>query len=119
MIDAFQATLIAYTTEDGEIIHTDCAPIRGTSEDWRENDRVMEQHGYSGVIRYSIHEWEGQHWDQIEWAVDFDVPEELIDFGEGQNVSWEDRTITDSEGTVHDVSMYVDVICDECGERIE
>lgn len=119
MIDAHQATLIAYSTENGEIIHVACAPIRGTNEDWRINDAVMEELGYTGVIRYMIHEEESQNWEDISWAVDFDVPEELIDWGPDQNVSWEDRTITDDAGTVHDVSAWVDVICDKCRKRIE
>ena len=118
MIDAYQATLVAYTTEDGETLHVDCAPIRGTSEDWRENDRVMEEHGYQGMIRYSVHEWESQNWGELEYSVDFELPSELNDFGPDQNVSYEDRTITDDEGTEHDVSAYVDVTCDLCGERI-
>ena len=118
MIDAYQATLVAYMTGDGETLHVDCAPIRGTSKDWQENDRVMEEHGYSGMIRYSIHEWESQNWDELEYSVDFEMPSELIDFGPDQNVSYEDRTITDGAGVEHDVSAYVDVTCDKCDERI-
>ena len=118
MIDAYQATLIAYITEPGETLHVGCAPIRGTSEDWRVNDEVMEAHGYSGMVRYSIHEWESHNWGDLEYSVDFELPSELNDFGPDQNVSYEDRTITDDEGTEHDVSAYVDVTCVLCGERI-
>jgi hypothetical protein len=120
MIDAYQATLIAYQMEhDVGIIHIECAPIRGTNEDWRINDAVMEDLGYVGLMRYSIHEWESQNWEDLPIWVDFDMPGELIDWGPTQNVSWEDRTITDNEGIVHDVSEWVDVACDVCGRRIQ
>ena len=119
MIDAYQATLIAYTTEEGETIHVNCAPIRGTSKDWQENDEVMEAHGYQGMIRYSVHEEESQNWENLEWSVNFELPSELIDFGPEKNVSWEDRIITDDTGAEHDVSAYVNVTCDTCGKRIK
>jgi hypothetical protein len=73
MIDAYQATVIAYQTEDGELIHLECAPIRGTSEDWRENDRVMEEHGFLPLSRYSIHESESARWEDLIWNVDFPI----------------------------------------------
>ena len=109
MIDAHHATLIAYVTEDGEIIHKECAPIRGTSEDWEVNDQIMEDHGFTGLIRYHIHEYESQNWSELEWAdVDGieDVPEE--------DYNYQDETV----GSV-DVSPYIGIFCATCSERIE
>ena len=110
MIDAYQATLIAYQTEDGgEIIHVDCAPIRGTSEDWRINDRVMEEFGFGGLIRFMIHEIEGENWSQLEWSnvegIE-DVPEE--------DYNYQDELVGDV-----DVSNYIGIFCDVCSKRIE
>ena len=124
MIDAYQAAFVAYYTGDGELIHDTCAPIRGTSEDWQENAAVMEDHGYSGVSRYSIHEIESENWNDLEAGSDLALNENTgTDCGEWMSrvdadVDYQDERIRDDNGEWHDVSAFIAVTCAECSERI-
>lgn len=118
MIDAYQATLIAYRTDNGEVMHYDCAPIRGTSDDYRVNDKIMEELGYHGLIRYSIHEWEGSLWGDLEYSSDLDLSEwKGEDFGPDKDTDYSEGTIRIGDEW-YDVAPYVHVMCDVCGLRI-
>ena len=107
MLDVVQTALIAYSTEDGEIIHVDGAPIRGTSESWRENDRVMEEYGYNGRIRYSIHEMESENWEELTYNSDFE-------FADQDEYDYQNETVKGQ-----DVSSLIGIFCDKCSKRIE
>ena len=121
MIDAYQMTVIAYQTEGGEMIHLECAPIRGTSEDWRENDKVMEEHGFLPLSRYTIHEYARGLWEDLSWRADF--PIELntdTSWGEDADIDYTtgEERIKDDLGEWHDISDIVGEHCAHCNKRI-
>ncbi len=129
MIDAYQATVIAAIT-DGAIVHytPDCVGSTWNiaSEEWKadvekpgEFELHLEAEGYDALVRYLIHEVESANWDDLAYRIDFEMPKDLEDWGPNRNVSWEDKTVIDPDGVEHDVSAYVNVYCDQCGERIE
>ncbi len=129
MIDAYQATTIAAMGE-GAIVHYRAACVGSAwniaSEEWKadgekpgEFELHLEAERYEALSRYTIHELESVNWDDLAYSVDFEMPKDLEDWGPNRNVSWEDKTVIDPDGVEHDVSAYVNVYCDQCGERIE
>jgi hypothetical protein len=123
MIDAYQATVVAYQTHDGDIIAEHELPDeireRGEGLHWRDFDELMEQLGFTALSRYSIHEWESQNWGELPYSMDdFVEPSEWIDYGEGKNVDYQNETVL-IDGEWVDVSAYIGVFSSLSGERIE
>jgi hypothetical protein len=138
MIDAYNASAIAYRHNDGDLIHRDCLDpaireeVRDKAEwsDERFYAEILEvDYGYHEVSRYTIREGEseaqhvlGQN-DSGRWRVnalvraqellaETDDPEE---YGDILN-ELENEVAAELEEKLDRLAA---TICDKCGERIE
>jgi hypothetical protein len=138
MIDATQAAIVAYMTEHGEIIHDhhlvgaevwdaaeQAARDRGqpVGQGWRVFDEVIEAAGYTPLIRYSIHEMESADLDdRVSYLAGLGTGELREDFP-GLDEAIEEGDISeDDDDAIRDWlydNVEAEVLCDECGERIE
>ena len=127
MIDAYQATVIAYSTEYG-IVHSEPSCVgddwvlaisaaegqpNGLSEHY-EFEMALADLGYEPYSRYSIHEIESAGWADLQYQVDFPIENNTdSDFGEDADIDYTTgaERIKDDDGEWHDIGYLVGEFC--------